>query len=112
VNSCNLVKVQIATNDAKAVLTGEGGDPYIIFRNRPALLPEFLANSRVMKRRIQIDQKNARSRDQQLQHPSETLLLVRSRQTVSILTNDYGWKVMVRFEDEEFRNRLIAAEER
>src|SRR2546421_621388 len=104
--------MKITANDPQIVLTRQRGDPQIVFWNRPALLSQFVANPRVVKRRIQIDCKNARARDQQGQHRSEALPPVRSRQAVSILTNDDGGKMMVLFEGEKFGNRLIAAEER
>jgi hypothetical protein len=104
--------MDIAANDPQIVLTRQRGDPQIVFWNRPALLPQFVPNSRIVKRRIQIDCKNARSSDQQGQHRSEALPPVRSCQAISILTNDNGWKMMVWFEREKFGNRLIAAKER
>ena len=110
--SRNLIKVNVAADNPQGILTRERRNPQIIFRDRPTLLPQFVANPRVVKRRIQIDCKNARARDQQGQHRSEALPPVRSRQAVSILTNDDGGKMMVLFEGEKFGNRLIAAEER
>jgi hypothetical protein len=111
-NACDLIEMKIAANDPQIVLTRQRGDPQIVFWNRPALPPQFVAKARIMKRRIQVDCKNARSRDQQGQQRSEALPPVRSRQAVSILTNDDGGKMMVFFEGEKFGNRLIAGEER
>jgi hypothetical protein len=51
-------------------------------------------------------------RNHEIENASETSLLVRPGQTVSILTNHDGRKMMLLFEGENFCNGLITTEER
>lgn len=76
--------------------------------DRPPLLPEFVANSRVVEGSNQVDRKDDRSRDHQVKPASEKILLVRPRQTVPIFTDHDGRKMMLLFEGENFCDGLIA----
>ena len=104
--------MNVTADDSKAVLSRQRSDPQIIFGNRPPLLAEFVANSRVVKGRIQVDRKDDGLRNHQIENASETSLLVRPGQAVSIFTNHDGRKMMLLFEGENFCEASITSEER
>jgi hypothetical protein len=100
--------MDIAANDAERILSRQRRDPQIVFGDRPPLLSEIVADSRVMEGRIQADRKNGRLVDEQVKYASEVRLLARPHQAVSIFADDDGRKVMLLFERENFGDRFIA----
>lgn len=100
--------MKISADDAKGILSCQRSDPQIVFGDRPALLPEIVANSCVMEGSVQADRKNDRLVNQQVKHASEVRLLPRPHQAISIFADNDGRKVMLVFEGENFGNRLIA----